>query len=198
MKNALEARFFCEIPLPPLNFEGNIFVRRSSLEFYDAEVRTLSRLQIVLRSFLFVEQFRIEDVEFVALNCFGRRVIVIVVLRIVLVPLNGNSPSIDVLRFLVPKASFSLAWNPVVELLFVLFQPFVLLKLDDLLSDEVNRYCRVIDNSSTQKIMIFWKGQILFQLLSAFFKLILKYFLGQSVSFGYFLFLCGNHSVIDH
>ena len=138
MKDTLKSRFLCEIPLPSLNLESNIFIRRTCLEFYNAIVGALSWLQIVLWSFLFIKELWIENIELIPLNSFWGRIVIIIVLTIVFVPLNCDSSSIYILWFFVSKSSFSLTWNPVIKLLLIFFQTFVLLKFDNLLSDEID------------------------------------------------------------
>ena len=114
---------------------------------------------MILRSFLVVEQFGVENVELVALHCFGRRVVFVVVHRVVLVPLDCHSPPIYVLRLLVSEPAFSLAGHPVVELFFVFFQPLVLLELDDLLGNVVDGDCGVVDDGCTEEVVAFGQRQ---------------------------------------
>ena len=150
MKNTLKSWFLSEIPLSSLNFESNIFIWRACLEFYFTVIRTLGSLQVILRSFLFVKQLRIKNIEFISLNCFWRRIIVIIVLSIVFIPLNCDSSSVDVLRLFVSKSSFSFTWYPIIELFFIFLKTFIFLKLDNLLSDEIDSHSWVIYNGSTQ------------------------------------------------
>ena len=141
MKDTLKSGFLCEIPLSSLYFESNVFVRRTSFEFNYAIVWTLSGLQIVLRSFLLVEEFRIKNVEFIPLYSFRWGIVFSVMLSIIFVPFNCYSTTTYVLRFFVSKASLCLAGYPVIKLLLIFFKSFVFLKLDDFLSNKVYGNC---------------------------------------------------------
>ena len=138
MENALKPCLFRKIPFPPLYLKSHILIRRASLELNYAIIGTLSGFEVVLRGLLLVEQFRVKDVEFIALDCFGRRVVIAVVLRVVFVPLNGDPPAADVLWFFIAEAALGFAGHPIVKLLLVLLQSFVFFELDDLLGDEVD------------------------------------------------------------
>lgn len=137
MEDGLKAGFLSKIPLFSKNFEGDIFVGRACLELDDAVIWTFSGFEIVLRSFLLIVKVRIEDIKLVSLDGFGRRVIVVVVHGIILIPFDGHSLPVDVLWFEAAEASFGLAWHPVVELLLILLHSLVLLELNDLLCDEI-------------------------------------------------------------
>lgn len=141
MEDALKSRFLGEIPLSSLDLESYVFVRGTSFEFDYAIVWTLSGLQIVLRSFLLVKEFRIENIEFIPLYSFGRRIIFSIMLGIIFVPLNCNSATTNILRFFIPKTSLSLTGYPVIKLFLIFFKSFILLKLNDFLCYKVYGYC---------------------------------------------------------
>ena len=146
VKDALETWLLSKVPLSPLNLEGNVFVGRTRLEFYYTKVWTLSGLEIVLRSFLLVQELRIENVKCVALNSFRGRIVIIIMLSVIFVPLNGGSPPVDVLRFLISEPPFCIARDPVIKRFLGFLQSFVFFKLDNLLGDKVDGYSWVIDD----------------------------------------------------
>ena len=194
---AFESWFLCEVPLPSLNFEANVLIRWSCFELDDAEIWTFSSLQVILWSFLFVKQFWVRNVEFIPLNSFGWRVIIIVVLTVVFVPLDCNSSSVDVLRFLISKAALCFTGHPVIKLFLILFQTFIFLKLDNLLGYEVNCHSWIVNDCSTQQIVIFRQRQVLLQLFSAFLKFFFEYLLCNHLSFSNLLFFSCDESMID-
>ena len=106
---------------------------------------------------MFVEQVGVKDIEFVSLDSFGWRVIIIVMHSIVLIPLYGHSFPIDVLWFPVPEPTLGLARHPFIELLLVLFESLVLFELNDLLSDEVMGHGCFIDDCCAEEVMVLRK-----------------------------------------
>lgn len=78
--------------------------------------------------------------------------------RVILVPLDGNPASIDVLRLFISKAALSFAGHPVVERFLVLLQPLVFFELDNLLGDEIDSPSRIVDDGSVEQIMVFGQG----------------------------------------
>ena len=150
MKDAFKSWFFCKIPFSSLNFEPNVLIRRSSFEFYDTIVRTFRGFQMILRSFLFIKQFRIKYVKFITLDCFWGRIIITIVLSVILIPLYSDSSSINILWFFISESSLSLTRHPVVKLFFVFLKPFVFFKFDNLLSNKIDCYCWIVDNVSSQ------------------------------------------------
>lgn len=117
--------------------------------------------------------------------------------RVILVPLDGNPASIDVLRLFISKAALSFAGHPVIERFFVLLQPLVFFELDNLLGDEVDSPSRIVDDGSVEQIMVFGQGQVFLELFSVLFKLVLEDLLGDHLALSYFLLLCGDEPVVD-
>lgn len=88
------------LPLAIDDLESDVFVRRSSAEAQNSEIPVVSaRCNRILRCRIFVDQIRIEDVEFVALNDFRRRIIHVVMRLVVLVPFEPSVDAIEVARF---------------------------------------------------------------------------------------------------
>lgn len=76
VKLAAEAPFVRILPLPVDDFESDVLVRRTGANAKNGKIRVLFALNArVLGRHLFVNQVRIEDVELVALDNFGRRII---------------------------------------------------------------------------------------------------------------------------
>ncbi len=78
------------------------------------------------------------------------RIIVIVMHSIILVPLDSDSLSVDILRFQASETTLSLTGRPIIELLLVLLHPLVFLELNDLLSYEVVGLSRLVDDVRAQ------------------------------------------------
>lgn len=150
MKYRLKSWFLSKVPLLTKNFKCNVFVGRSCLEFYNTVVRALSCLQIILRCLLLIVEIRVEDIELVALDSFGGRVVFWIMHGVVFVPLDCDPFSIDVLWLQATEASLSFARNPVIEFLFVLLHALVLLKFNDLFSYEIISLSRLINDVGTQ------------------------------------------------
>jgi hypothetical protein len=83
----LEAVAFLDLPLSVDDSEGDVFIRGASMEPDSHGIGGSVRLEEELGSCCFVEQFGIEDVEFVALDDLWRRVFTVVVSLVVFVPL---------------------------------------------------------------------------------------------------------------
>lgn len=146
---------------------------------------------------MLVEELGVEDVELVALDSLGRWIVVVIVLGVVLVPLDGGSPPVYVLRLLVPETSLTLTRYPIVELLLVILQPLVLLELDDLLRDEVDRHCRVVDYRSAQQFVVLRQRQVVIEALTPLLELILEDPFRDGQSLSHLLLLRSDQSMID-
>ena len=83
----LEAVAFLDLPLSVDDSEGDVFIRGASMEPDSHGIGGSVRLEEELGSCCFVEQFGVEDVEFVALDDLWRRVFTVVVSLVVFVPL---------------------------------------------------------------------------------------------------------------
>jgi len=162
VKDALKAWFFSEVPLPSLYLECNIFVWWSCLELDNAVIRTLSSFQIVLRRLLFIQEIWVENIEFVALDSFRRRIVIVIVLGVIFIPLDCHSPSVNILWLFISETTLSLTWHPIIELFLIFFQSLILFELDNLLSDEVDGVSWIVDDGCAQKVVIFWKRQVVF------------------------------------
>uniref|UniRef100_A0A8C3HVR3 Uncharacterized protein n=1 Tax=Chrysemys picta bellii TaxID=8478 RepID=A0A8C3HVR3_CHRPI len=84
------------LPLPVDDLEGDVLVGRASVEAQDGEVLVvLTGLQEVLGRGALVDQVGVEDVELVALDDLGRRVVEVVVRLVVLVPLEARVDAVE-------------------------------------------------------------------------------------------------------
>ncbi|CAN0879886.1 hypothetical protein LINGRAHAP2_LOCUS13349 [Linum grandiflorum] len=100
LESALESLLVRVLPLLVHNPESDILVRRSSVEPDDARLITTSiSINRIRRSLGLVHQVGVEDVELVSLNDLRRRVVVVVVGLVVLVPLVTGVDSVEVLWF---------------------------------------------------------------------------------------------------
>jgi hypothetical protein len=86
IKLGLKSMAFLDFPLTIDYGEGNIFVRFSSVKTNGHRVRGTVRLQEELRRGCFIEQFEVENVEFVPLDYLWRGVFTVIVSLIVFVP----------------------------------------------------------------------------------------------------------------
>ena len=66
------------------------------MEAQDTEIIWIYRLEKVLMCLGWIHQLRVENIEFVALNCFGWRVVMVVMRLIVLVPIIASLDHIEV------------------------------------------------------------------------------------------------------
>lgn len=95
-KLAAEAMPVRVFPLSVDNLEGDVFVRRSSVEAQGGEVLIVrASFQKVFWGGTFVDQVRVEDIKLVTLHNLGRRVVEIVVGLVVLVPLKSGVHSVE-------------------------------------------------------------------------------------------------------
>jgi hypothetical protein len=90
IKHAFEAMPLAHLPLLIYYLKCNIFIRGSSIKSNHESIRCVRGLQEVLRCFCLINQIWIENVELIALNRFGRRIIDIIMSLIVLVPLIAS------------------------------------------------------------------------------------------------------------
>lgn len=91
-----EAVLLLVVPLLVHDLEGHVLVRRACVEADDEEVSRVCGLQVVRRRDGLVDEVRVEDVELVALHALGRRVVVVVVRLIVLVPVVAGLDTVEV------------------------------------------------------------------------------------------------------
>lgn len=96
-------------------------------------------------SFLFVVEIWVKDIKFVSLGDFWRRIFLSVMRLVVPCPFALDSDPVDVLRLSIPKPALIVNLIPVIEFLFILLHPFVLLEFDNLLCNEVVSACGLID-----------------------------------------------------
>uniref|UniRef100_A0A7C8YLB4 Uncharacterized protein n=1 Tax=Opuntia streptacantha TaxID=393608 RepID=A0A7C8YLB4_OPUST len=87
------------LPLLVHNPECNILIRWPRVKPNNASLSTISIfLNEVRRSLGFVNKIRIENIELIALNNLGRRIIMVIMCLVVLVPLITGVNSIEILR----------------------------------------------------------------------------------------------------
>lgn len=88
------------LPLAVHDLKRYVLVRRACVEPQDPEVLVVGTgLQEVLRRGPFVDQVGVEDVELVALDDLGRRVVEVVMGLIVFVPLEARVDPVEEARF---------------------------------------------------------------------------------------------------
>lgn len=88
------------LPLAVDDLKRDVFVRRPGVEAQRSEVLVVrAGLQEVLRGGALVDQIRVEDVKFVTLDDFRRRVVEVVVSLVVLVPLEARVHAVEEARF---------------------------------------------------------------------------------------------------
>mmetsp|Transcript_25565 Transcript_25565/g.100948 ORF Transcript_25565/g.100948 Transcript_25565/m.100948 type:complete len:222 (+) Transcript_25565:157-822(+) len=80
------------------DLERNVLIGRPGNEAEDAYIRVVSLLDLETWCFRFVDQVRVENVKLVALNSFRRRVVVIVMRLVVLVPFVARVDPVEVFR----------------------------------------------------------------------------------------------------
>eukprot|EP00303_Exanthemachrysis_gayraliae_P014458 CAMPEP_0206023846 /NCGR_PEP_ID=MMETSP1464-20131121/37185_1 /ASSEMBLY_ACC=CAM_ASM_001124 /TAXON_ID=119497 /ORGANISM="Exanthemachrysis gayraliae, Strain RCC1523" /LENGTH=198 /DNA_ID=CAMNT_0053397843 /DNA_START=55 /DNA_END=648 /DNA_ORIENTATION=- len=100
VKSVLEAALVREFPLAVHDLESNVLVGRPGVEFNYDGVRGSRgvREQLVLGGLRAVDQVGVEEVELVALHHLGRRVIVVVVRLVVLIPLVARVHAVEIAR----------------------------------------------------------------------------------------------------
>ncbi len=98
VKDALEAVPLGHLPLFIDDLEGDVLVGWPCTKTDDERVGGVRTLQVVLRRFGLVEEVRVEDVKFVALDCLWRRVVEVIVGLVVLVPLITGLNSVEEAR----------------------------------------------------------------------------------------------------
>lgn len=96
------------VPLLVDNSECNIFIRRASHESNEASIflagwgkrlpplPSVLSLDTVRRSLGFINEIRVEDIKFITLDDLGRRIVMVVMGLIVLVPLVAHLHSIEI------------------------------------------------------------------------------------------------------
>lgn len=153
-KYGLESRFSSKIPLFSKNFKANILIRWTSLELNHHMTWIFKWLQIILRSFFFIKEIRIENIEFVPLDLFWWWLFLIISLfddtwLTISTPIMWYSDSVDILRFSLSVPAFSFYRYPVIKLFLIFFHSFVLLELHNLLCDKIICFCRFSDKIFT-------------------------------------------------
>ena len=96
--NALKPFFISNIPLLVHNSKRNVLVGRTGFKSDNAKLWIIGGTQNIVRSDCFIDQLLKEDIELVALHCFGRRVVQIVVRAVVNVPIVAGFNSVEKLR----------------------------------------------------------------------------------------------------
>jgi hypothetical protein len=87
-KNALESGLVHYIPLFIENFKRDIFVRRTRFKSNHAKFRIFRLFKHVLRGLRFINQFRVENVEFISLDLLWWWVVWVVMSSVVNVPVE--------------------------------------------------------------------------------------------------------------
>mmetsp|Transcript_30102 Transcript_30102/g.54459 ORF Transcript_30102/g.54459 Transcript_30102/m.54459 type:complete len:206 (+) Transcript_30102:51-668(+) len=123
-KRRAESAFARTIPLSIDNLKGNILVGWSSMKTKDTKLGTICLFQEELWCLGLVNEVRIENVKLVALYNLGRRVIMIVMSLIVLVPVISSLDTVEVARFartpfVLPRIRRSLHVNLVIQAEFI-------------------------------------------------------------------------------
>lgn len=85
-------------PLAPDDLEADVLVRRAGVEADEAVVGVVCLLDLVGGDNGLVDQIRIKDVELVAFDNLGRRVLLVVVSRVVSVPVVGGLDAVEEAR----------------------------------------------------------------------------------------------------
>lgn len=119
------------LPFPVDNLEGNVFVRRARVEPQDPKVFILwTGLKEVLWCGALVNQVRVENVELVALDDLGRRVVEVVMCLVVFVPLEARVHPVEEARLpgtilVGPQVHFTRDWELHAELSLIVAHPFL-------------------------------------------------------------------------
>ncbi len=110
---AAEAMAMGILPFTVHDLKCDVLVRRAGVEAQYSKVFVVGTgLEEVLRSRALVDEIRVEDVELVALDDFGRRVVEVVMRLVVFVPLEASVDAVEEARltrtvFVGPKVHFS-------------------------------------------------------------------------------------------
>ena len=96
--DALETALVRVLPLAVDDFEGQVDVRRAGLEADDAKVARFRGLEHVLGRDALVDEVGVKEVELVALDRLGRRVVFVVVRLVVLVPVVPGLDAVEEAR----------------------------------------------------------------------------------------------------
>lgn len=99
-EEASETCFISIIPFFIEDSEREVFVGRASRELDDAVIWILGRFEEILGRLALIDELRVEDVELVALDILGRRIIGVVMHLVVLVPIESLFDTVEVARFL--------------------------------------------------------------------------------------------------
>lgn len=99
-EEASESRFVSIIPFFIEDFKGEVFVGSTSRELDDAVIWVLGRFEEVLGSLALIDELRVEDVELIALDVLGWRIIRVVMHLVVLVPIESLFDTVEVARLL--------------------------------------------------------------------------------------------------
>ena len=129
-----ETMFFTHVPFFVDNLKREIRIWRPRFESDDNRIDlAIDILKVELGSLHLVFQFRVENVEFVALDNLWRRVVCVVVSLVVLVPFEALLNSVVILRLLQPRFRRRIEWR-ISKLLFVLTESLLLQMVVQLLS----------------------------------------------------------------
>ena len=100
VENALEPMLLAHVPFFVDDSESQLFIRRTCLETDDERVGlALDVLEVELGRLHLVVEVGVEDVELVALDCLGWRIVGVVVSLVVLVPFEAGLHRVEVSRF---------------------------------------------------------------------------------------------------
>ena len=94
-----EASLVSVLPLSVDNLECDVLVRRPRRHPQNTILPILNREQLELRRGSLVYEVRVENIELVALNYLGWRVVEVVVSLVVFVPLEPGVNSVEISRF---------------------------------------------------------------------------------------------------
>mmetsp|Transcript_6930 Transcript_6930/g.16520 ORF Transcript_6930/g.16520 Transcript_6930/m.16520 type:complete len:221 (-) Transcript_6930:1555-2217(-) len=86
------------VPLSVNDLERNVFIRRSRFKPYDAELISIGWLQNELRCLCPIDEIWVKDIKFVPLHRLWRRIIMIVMRLVVLVPVVTGLNAVEVAR----------------------------------------------------------------------------------------------------
>ena len=100
IKQTYKPMFLYCVPLFVYYSKCEIFIRRSSTKFYHHSIQSSIWIvyQVKLRSSWFIKQIRIEYIEFISLDSFWGRVILVIVSLVVFVPLKSCFHNVIVSR----------------------------------------------------------------------------------------------------
>ena len=105
VKDALKPVLFAHIPFFVDDSEGQFFIGCACLETDDQCVGlALDVLQVELGCLHLVVEVGIEDVELVALDCLGWRIVSVIVSLVVFVPFEAGFHGVEIARFPWPES----------------------------------------------------------------------------------------------